>query len=182
MGSQYYYFVSSLPSLDLHQKTSVSYEDFLSACKENLSPRDMTVLAQARIDIEPEDVTHVFLHQWALCNRHLKNDVARLRARKFSQKEADVLREGFILDPLCTEAVSRAAKAAHPLEGERILDEARWKKIEELSSGYYFDVEALIAYALKVQIINRQQLLSSVKGRERFERYREEEIFEKMVL
>ena len=36
-----------------------------------------------------------------------------------------------------------------------MLDQARWAKLDELSFGHYFDLEALIIYAYKLRLLER---------------------------
>ena len=41
------------------------------------------------------------------------------------------------------------------LDAEKTLDEIRWKVLEELSTGHYFDLDLLITYAYKLLILQR---------------------------
>jgi hypothetical protein len=41
------------------------------------------------------------------------------------------------------------------LDAEKTLDEIRWKAIEDLSTGHYFDLDLLITYAYKLLILQR---------------------------
>jgi hypothetical protein len=45
----------------------------------------------------------------------------------------------------------------HPLlfEAERILDEERWRFLDEICLGHYFDFDFLIGYVLKLLILER---------------------------
>jgi Protein of unknown function (DUF2764). len=52
-------------------------------------------------------------------------------------------------------AVLAASVHPSPREGERILDEARWRFLEELAIGHYFDRDVLITYALRLKILER---------------------------
>jgi len=40
-------------------------------------------------------------------------------------------------------------------EAEKSLDEARWKFLDELSFGHYFDLDILIVYVLKLLLLER---------------------------
>jgi len=40
-------------------------------------------------------------------------------------------------------------------EAERALDLERWRLLDELSFGHYFDFDALLIYALKLKILER---------------------------
>ncbi|MFH0827465.1 MAG: DUF2764 family protein, partial [Candidatus Omnitrophota bacterium] len=56
-------------------------------------------------------------------------------------------------------AISHLALNAHRspslLEGERMLDAERWRFLDELSLGHYFDLDFLIVYLLKLLILER---------------------------
>jgi hypothetical protein len=41
------------------------------------------------------------------------------------------------------------------LEAEKALDLERWQLLEELACGHYFDLDALLIYALKLLILER---------------------------
>ncbi len=41
------------------------------------------------------------------------------------------------------------------IDAEKFLDQERWRKLDELSFGHYFDLEALLIYCLKLHILWR---------------------------
>jgi len=73
------------------------------------------------------------------------------------------------------ELAAEAAGMINPLEAESLLNRARWQFLEQLEVGHYFDVERLVVYSLKLQLLERIALYDREKGRERFE-----EIFGKL--
>ena len=56
------------------------------------------------------------------------------------------------------------------LDKERKIDNIRWAEADELSVFSYFDVDAVLAYLVKVNLVARWSLLDAVHGREMFER------------
>jgi len=48
---------------------------------------------------------------------------------------------------------------------ERRIDLARWEKLEELELQHYFDLQFLIVYYLKLQILNKWDSIRAEKGR-----------------
>ena len=46
-------------------------------------------------------------------------------------------------------------KPGNPLEEEVQILQMQWEKLEELSSGHHYDLEALIIYKLKLEILQR---------------------------
>jgi hypothetical protein len=68
---------------------------------------------------------------------------------------------------LPSDAASAAAKAVQesPLEGEIIIDKARWHAIDTLLEGSGpFDRNVVFAYMLKLIILNRQALFQTERG------------------
>jgi len=61
--------------------------------------------------------------------------------------------------------VVSAAQADNPLLVERRIDLARWEKLEELELQHYFDLQFLIVYYLKLQILNKWDSIRAEKGR-----------------
>ncbi len=56
------------------------------------------------------------------------------------------------------------------LEKERKIDRIRWDMASELSTFDYFDIDAVLAYLVKVNMVARWTLLDRRYGREMFER------------
>lgn len=56
------------------------------------------------------------------------------------------------------------------LERERGLDRIKWDKLDEMTTFYYFAVENVLAYMIRIQILERWQQLDEQKGKEIFER------------
>lgn len=56
------------------------------------------------------------------------------------------------------------------LDKERKIDNIRWAQADELSTFAYFDIDAVLAYLVKVNLVARWSLLDAVHGREMFKR------------
>ena len=56
------------------------------------------------------------------------------------------------------------------VEKERKIDAIRWNQAEELSTFDYFDINALLAYLVKVNIVARWTRLDDKQGREMLHR------------
>lgn len=178
MLKQYYYFISSLPLLDFHQKAPFSFKEFLVEVERQIGGGDFAVLREATLAYDCLKAEHPALQAWADFNRQLKNEIVRFRSKKFSKDPVDFMRGDHYVPQEISDAVSQATKNANPLEAEKALDLFRWKKLEELSAGHLFDLTALIVYALKLQILDRHQVLSSPQGQALFERYSKVDVFE----
>jgi hypothetical protein len=103
-----------------------------------------------------------FIDKWREWERILRLNLVKYRAGKLK-------RENSAVEPpvLPSDAVSAAAKAVQesPLEGEVIIDKARWHAIDTYLEGSGpFDRDVVFAYMLKLIILNRQALFQTERG------------------
>ena len=127
------------------------------------------------------------LKEWSTADRTIRNIVAATLARRQGVAVESVVVGG---DSVAA-ALSRSSAAdfglrteipyVEPLiaavvdehnmvEKERKIDNIRWSVLSELSSFYYFDVNAIIAYLVKVNMVARWAALDAKVGRELFDR------------
>ena len=174
MGSKYYYLVASLPVLEFGEKTTISYEAFFDDCSRILSERDFQLICQAKYnqDSGPNGQNALF-DSWAVFNRNLHNEIVRFRAAKNGKDPSQYLHGEAYQDPFIAQEIAQAAKGINLLATERALDIFRWKKLDDLLQGHHFDFEVLIVYALKLQILQRHQEISSSSGHDTFVQYKE---------
>ncbi len=164
---EYYYFAASLPYLESGMRAPVSYENFLSLAAEQLKSSDSKTIERAKTGPcdDPDDPVPL-LKAWKSFDMSCRNEMARIRAAKKSQDPARYIRGENYPDPFTAGFAHWAAGQANPLEAEMYLDRIRWEKIEELEKGHYFDIGYLIAYALKLQILERWDRINSTGGDE----------------
>ena len=98
---------------------------------------------------------HTFDEKWITFDTALRNETARIRAGKRHIEAAIYLRPDTYPGPSLAPVVAAATLSPSFLEGEKVLDEARWKMLDELSIAHYFDLDALITYAYKLLILHR---------------------------
>lgn len=55
------------------------------------------------------------------------------------------------------------------VDREKALDDLVWKKVEDLTTFHYFDIDAVLGYLAKLKIADRWIVLDKEKGRELFE-------------
>ena len=72
--------------------------------------------------------------------------------------------------PFVEQLVAAVVDEHNIVEKERKIDNIRWAELSELSSFDYFDVNAVIAYLVKVNIVARWAQLDAKVGREMFDR------------
>jgi len=166
--SQYYFTVASLPSLDLSVTPQISMDQFIEVCRSTLSPEDLEVVESAAIDSFPADCDNAVLNRWMTFEQSLRNELVKLRAPGMGVDSEKYVRR--FIDDTTTPAIASAAfKTDDPLKAEEYLDTARWNFLEELEVGHVFDIERIIIYSLKLQILERRKLFTIQKGKDNFQ-------------
>lgn len=156
MPNFYTYLIASLPMLHFNGRAPLGFEKFLKNCHTFIPQEDFEILKTESIDGEYVFKNiHSILSQFQEFDTDLRNELAKVRSSRKHTDVAKYLRRERYIEPPIAHLAMNAYRSPSPLEGERILDEARWQKLEELSFGHYFDLEFLFIYALKLLILER---------------------------
>lgn len=127
------------------------------------------------------------LRQWSEAERTLRNVVAALSARERGVAiESVVVGAGDTVDALrCSSAadfglrgelqwidtlITTLSDERNIIEKERKIDLIRWSIVDGLSEQDYFNINAVLAYLIKVNIVARWAQLDRKVGAEMFER------------
>jgi len=159
MANKYYYLVSSLPYLDFEKPLPITKETFLNESEKWLTQEDLKRLSEANIHeltIFPKDLETLKL--WKTFDNELRKEIATIRKRSLSQEEKES-QPGF----------REIFGQANPLLMERSLERKRWDFLNGIEIDYHFDINILIIYFLKLQIIERLASFDKKKGMEIFE-------------
>ena len=128
-----------------------------------------------------------FLAGWAVFDRTLRNIIAALTARSKGIAPADVVvGGGDTVESLSRSSasdfglraeidymdavLSAVADDSNLLEKERRIDMIRWDKSEELTAFDYFNIDAVLAYLVRVNIVHRWMGLDAATGRQMYEK------------
>ena len=124
---------------------------------------------------------NTFLKDWLLFERNLKNLIVAFNARKYEDKpERSLIIGNEFANQLISQSSKRdfglmhdavpAPKVINILEGKNIvhkekqLDDLRWQWLDEHTFFHYFSVERLLAYYIKLGIVERWQKLDKAHG------------------
>jgi hypothetical protein len=164
----YFYLVASLPMLSYDAEHFWSVEQFLETCRQHLSGRHLRIVSAASLaDLEPVLPTCATLEQWRAWEIGLRNQLLSLRAKRRGADEARYRVES--PEVLAAQSVARNAFSQEsPLQAEEVLNRGRWAHLDDLEVGHYFDVDKVVIYHLRLQILRRKALLEPAKGAERF--------------
>ena len=167
--SQYYYTVATLPMLfyDTPPGTS-STESFIAFCSDWLSKKDFSRLKSSSLSIDkPVKKGNPIVLAWISWECTLRNELVKLRAPKKGEEAFRHMQEcdaRLGIEELAREAFVEES----PLIAEDILNRGRWQFLEELETGHHFDIERLIVYFLKLQLLERKRQFDKQTGKERY--------------
>ena len=167
MADFYPYLISSLPMLHPGMKPPFAFERFLEMCREFVPEKDFQILCSLP---QPEQypgtgrVPPTVLN-WVEFDSALRNELVRIRATRRQLEPAAYLRPDGYSGPSLAPGVTAATLQASILDSEKALDEMRWKALEELAAGHYFDLAFLVTFAYKLLILERWEKIRSADGR-----------------
>ena len=159
--------LSSLPQLTLFEQPGITHEKFLSFCSSYFHGKRMELLNNLSLRPGPEDsAVSVILRSfparslpcaYTRWETALRSSLAKIRASK-NPGRGFVERTDAGYETDAESAARRSYSAPDPLERERILDRARWEKLDELArSGHChaFNFDSVCAYSLKLLIAEK---------------------------
>lgn len=168
--SSYYYLVATLPMLRYEDVSPMSHEAFLELCHGNISDSDYQLVRSAVLSaVGGDSPKHPFLRKWNQFRDMVVKELNDQRARKL-ELGGDRYRNEGDKEYRITETVRAALSAADPLQGELSLMQLYWKYLDDLGGLHTFDIEALLAYAVKLQILERKGRFSLQDGNSEFKR------------
>lgn len=180
--NHYYYFAATLPGLALGKTAPFSSEEFLARAARQLDGSDLDLLREVSLMPRPEEGSRQPVGLFAdYCEfeGQLRAELVRLRARRLGRRAEDYLpkEDGKQASgPESRNPLSRsprdeahrvaalAFQAQNPLEGELVLERERWAFIEGKLPFQSFDLDSLVAYRLKLLILERLASFSAVRG------------------
>ena len=126
-----------------------------------------------------------FLRAWAVFDRNLRNLTAAVTARAAGRPVEDVtVGGGDVVEQLQRSSaadfglrgelgyidavIAAVGDEANLVEKERKIDLIRWNEALELATFDYFDINAVLSYLVRVNIVARWTLLDPARGREMF--------------
>ena len=127
------------------------------------------------------------LREWSATDRTIRNIVAATLARRQGvavdsvvvgeDSVAKSLSRSSAADfglraevPFVEQLIAAVADEQNMVEKERKIDNIRWAELSELSTFDYFDINAIIAYLVKANMVARWAALDVKVGREMFDR------------
>lgn len=184
--NNYEYIIASLPVLQAGYRGPLDAEGLLEEIREQLSESDAAAL-QLVLDgwnasalgeefyARAAKSRSAFIREYFLYDRLLRNaKVAWLNKSLGRPEGQDVMSApGSDATDEDFEDQARAAEVlagSDILERERGLDNLLWERIDALTIMHVFDLDVILGFAAKLQIVNRWLKLDETTGRELFAR------------
>jgi len=163
----YWYLISSLPTLRIGEKPPMGAEVFRAACMGWLSEEELEIIDAVLENREP--IMTGCVSAWWNGEVQLRDAIVRVRAKNRNTDASPFIQphDGFsaTIEKMVTDAFTRP----DPMEQEMELDRARWSLIEELTVAAPFSFAAILAFAVKVRIAERWAGMDDETGKEKVE-------------
>jgi len=169
----YPYLISSLPMLHFGMHPPLSSERLLEICRGLITENDYQILSNLPLAQEksPEEAEQSTIKEWLRFDTTLRNELVKLRATRKHIDASQYLRhDGYAESELAHIALA-AVRNPSITEGEKSLDKERWKTLDELSFGHFFDLDALIIYAYKLRLLERWDKIGTADKESFFNTY-----------
>lgn len=165
-----YYLVASLPTLDLEETPAWTPDEFLFHCQGALSPDEWRELALVVEDRAAEGESS-FSDWWTQLDTQIRNQIVRHRSAQLGVEARSWMRMHSGYDVATEQAVEDALARTNPMEKEHVLDRCRWHALDERIQADPFGFETVLAYAIRLKLLNRWMGLTDKKGAERIEEF-----------
>lgn len=138
-------------------KPPFNFEVFIQKCGSLISDEELEIIkrlsAQGAFSLQDEGSE--VLRKWKYFDINLRNELVKVRAARKKVDPLKYLRHDEYFEPQIVHIASLSLRNPSIFDAERALDLERWRLLDELSLGHYFDFDALIIYALKLKILER---------------------------
>ena len=190
----YVSLVSSLPLLKMTEAPLVGYGKFMSDCSGLIDEKHLELLRRfslvpgLRPGQKPQDgaqdsadALEEFIgkfpkgslaREYLTFESALRHSAMKIRAAKLGSAFAAPKPGRTFFDPEADRAVRIAFAAPNPVERERILDTARWTKLDELEvrNRTRFNFDTVCAYSIRIQIAEKWAARSAGNSAEELDR------------
>ena len=178
----YHYIVASLPELTSGWKFQErSAEQIIGEIRELCGKDDLALLDILQESFVPENLTqefyqkalasgNSFIREYFTFDLKVRNAKVRYLNRELSRPaDKDVISISLQEENSEEDAgIEAAFKGTDLLARERAVDDLYWEKADALSLMHWFDMNVIMAFVLKLHIIDRWNLLDEQTGREMF--------------
>jgi hypothetical protein len=155
---KYYYIISLLPTLAFDKQPDIGVDYFMTEAEKWTSGRDFRLLASLDLgDVEVHPSDPKSLKEIKAAELAIRSDLVSWRREKRAGREHKPTAFSVSL-----------VKEGNPLLIEKNLLKLRWDLLSEKELDHHFDLDVLIFYRLKLQILQRLAQFDKEKGLEKY--------------
>ena len=168
--AEYYYFVSSLPSVWMDKEAPITYSEFLQEAKRQISKSDYNDLLKATFSYDSEEKgKNKIVKDWGDFIFKLNEMLTEARAKKLGLSDSRYSSKAE-RDRDLEEKVKDIIEEPNALKAERMILSLYFDFLDHHSLSSPFSSDALMIYGLKLQIKEKANSFDAKKGREEFDR------------
>lgn len=157
----YYYLVASLPAITVGNPPPVAPAQFRTVCSEHLEPQHLRELDA----VFTGRGASRFARQWQRVQAVIAHACALARAPGHGIDPASLTAPDQVPDLALARAVQDALADPDPERREQALDAVRLATLEQLTFAAPFELEAVLAYGLRLEICARWAARTPERGR-----------------
>lgn len=165
--AEYYYFASTLPMLVMGKEAPISYEKFLEDAKSHLTKKDYHDISSLSLDDVSSIPSSSFSREWRSFHDKIESLLLKERASRlgFEGYESDAIDDKPLIEKIHT-----IVSDMDPLEAERAILAMYFDFLSSHEGNSPFTSQAMMIYALKLQLTERSFSFSEEKGRAEFDK------------
>lgn len=163
MNLDLYYLIPSLPEIEKDKKPPMSSCEFLDVCRQYVPARDFTSLEQCQLYKFDWHNPFKLIREWYNLECDLRNQMVELRAEKLGKQPA-MFFHGEYLRGKIDDDVRFLCQLQEPSALAEALFKRRWRLLNRLQSGQFFNREWLSIYYLKLQLLEKRFQYSKEAG------------------
>jgi hypothetical protein len=158
--ASYYYLIASLPELKTDGGMPLTYSEFLSLCRSNVSESKYELLKNLTLSSTEGPLVSEWAKFYGGLMRELNYQRSTALGRSYSPPEEK--------DMVTSQVVAGVLAARNPLEAEKILLDYEFENLDAIMGLHIFDDYVLFGYAIKLKLLERLTSFDREKGREEF--------------
>ena len=139
----------------------MDYAAFLAQCKSSVSSGVYKTLESLAVSSGKGPL----LSDWAAFYGALNRELTYQRSVKLG-RPCPIPSDR---DAAIVQTVTAAVNAENPLEGERLLLDLEFRRLDDMIGLHNFDEHALYGYAMKLQLLERQRIFQYGRGKRAFD-------------
>ncbi len=158
--ASYYYLIASLPELRADGDMPITYSEFLSLCRSNVSDSKYELLEKLTLSSTEGPLVREWAKFYGMLTGELNYQRSTALGRSYSPPQEK--------DTVTSQVVAGALSAKNPLEAEKILLEYEFENLDAIMGLHVFDDYVLFGYAVKLKLLERLTSFDREKGRDEF--------------